>query len=133
MSKKKQSKNIDFIQDLRDLAIYLNDYEDLFDANGDFKEEEKENINSSGLMDVAHLTALNLKPIVSDLDEIGIYSIDLLLKGLKIMKKLGASTIKLAIDNKEEENSILSMQYNYEKKDFYFSIAPRVEEEHIDE
>jgi len=128
MTKKKEPKNIDFILDLRDLAIYLNDYEALFNANGEF--EEPEEVNKSGLMDGSHISCLSMKPLDSELEAISTYSIEYLLKGLNIMKKLGASTIQLSYNNKEEGTPILSMHYEHDgKKDFYFTIAPRVEEE----
>jgi len=131
MVKKKTTKNIDFILDLRDLAIYLNDYEELFNANGEF--EDPEEIKKGGLMDGAHISALTMDPLTSEDSEsefINNYSIEYLIKGLNIMKKLGASVVNISCLPNENNKGPITLQYKHDgKKDFYFTIAPRVEEE----
>jgi hypothetical protein len=129
VKRSKKSVNISMIRDLRDLAIYLHEYQELFNEDGLFEDPEEREI--SGLMDGAHISCLSMhrltnrakEPIV--MQKVGVYHIDLLIDGLKKLKKLGAKYITVS----NVVKGPLELKYESSKKEFFYTLAPLIEDE----
>jgi hypothetical protein len=129
VKRSKKSVNISMIRDLRDLAIYLHEYQELFNEDGLFEDPEEREI--SGLMDGAHISCLSMHRLTNRAKEpmvmqkVGAYHIDLLIDGLKKLKKLGAEWVTVS----NVTNGPIELLYKGNNKEFFYSLAPRVEDD----